>query len=155
MLSWNTSRLCIPIYVALLMMTEPTRSDIPKITIEDTATRELGIVKNRTDLMQLSGKRVRVIGYYTSQTRNPGATANTAEYDGTYIRAQIVLEDGAVVSIFPSWLKQSLRSVDEATKYTGKIVEVSGKVEFEAGSRIDTKKRESFIELQSLKSIDK
>jgi hypothetical protein len=154
-LIYRTCGLFLATGITLLMMTEPTRSDILKVAIEDTSIRELGIVKNRTDLMRLSGKRVKVVGYYTSQARNPGSTANTIEFQGMYIRSQIVLEDGTVISIFPSWLKQSLRSAEEATKYTGKIVEVSGKVEFEATSRIDTKTRESFIELQSLKPIDK
>ncbi|WP_082127420.1 hypothetical protein [Calothrix sp. 336/3] len=111
---------------------------------------ELKIVRNREDLMGLSGKKVKLVGYYTSQSYKPQVTGNP-DFQGVYIKSQIVLEDGTVVNIFPSWNKQSLRSPSEAQKYTGKIVQGIGVVEFEATSRmINSQIRESVIYLEEL-----
>ncbi len=110
------------------------------------------IVKNRQQLIESSGRSVKLVGYYTSQSRKPDV-ANTIDFKGNYIKAQIVLEDGTVVHIFPSWLKQSLRLPDEATKYTGRIVAATGKVEFESAVSFDPSYRESFINLTQLQLV--
>jgi hypothetical protein len=84
---------------------------------------ELGLVKNRADLIRLSGKKVKLVGHYTAKIwkTSPSTTGNP-DFRGLYIKSQIVLEDGTEVSIFPSWNKQSLRSKRSISrlKYDGK-----------------------------------
>jgi hypothetical protein len=145
----------LSIGLASIVAIEPTRSDIPNLAPRETAIGALGLVKNRADLMRLSGKQVKIVGYYTSQSSQPGIDANTIGFKGAYIKSQIVLEDGTVVHIFPSWLKQSLRSSDEAAKYTGQIAEATGIIKFEAASGSSAIPRESFIELKELKLVNK
>ncbi|BAZ37484.1 hypothetical protein NIES4101_34070 [Calothrix sp. NIES-4101] len=111
---------------------------------------EQKIVRNRGDLASLNGKKVKLVGYYTSQSSKPTVTGNP-DFQGVYIKSQIVLEDGTVVHIFPSWNKQSLRSPSEVQKYKGKIVQGIGVVEFEVASKINSQTRESFINLEEFK----
>jgi hypothetical protein len=101
-------------------------------------------------LASLNGKKVKLIGYYTSQSSKPTFTGNP-DFQGVYIKSQIVLEDGTVVHIFPSWNKQSLRSPLEAQKYKGKILQAIGVIEFEVASSINSQTRESFINLEKFK----
>jgi len=150
---WFRVGLFLAVLISVEVVVGPTQSQVPKVMRGNTSIRELGVVRNRIDLLRLSGKHVKLVGYYTSQAWKPGINANTIEFQGTYIQSQIVLEDGTVIRIFPSWLKQSLRSSDEVAKYQGKIVEASGTIEFEAVSEISSKNRESFINLQELKIV--
>ncbi|MBW4599692.1 MAG: hypothetical protein KME29_08760 [Calothrix sp. FI2-JRJ7] len=112
---------------------------------------KLKIVRNREDLARSNGKKVKFVGYYISQSSKPKFPGNP-NFKGVYIKSQIVLEDGTIVHIFPSWNKQSLRSPSEAEKYKGKIVEAIGVAEFEITSRINPQIRESFINLEELKN---
>lgn len=111
---------------------------------------KLKIVRNREDLASLNGKKVKLIGYYTSQSSKPTVAGNP-DFQGVYIKSQIVLEDGTVVHIFPSWNKQSLRSPLEAKKYKSKILQAIGVIEFEVASSINSQTRESFINLEEFK----
>ena len=128
---------------------EPTQNKILNIVAGDPGSIELSIVKNRTDLMQSIGKRVKLVGYYVSQSWNPGMASNTFEFKGIYNASQIILEDGTVISIFPSGQKQSLRSVDEVNKYKGKIVQAMGVIK--SDNRL--KSSEFFIDLKKLKLL--
>jgi hypothetical protein len=116
-------------------MVEQTHSQ--EVNNPEAATNELGLVKNRVDLIRLNGKKVKIVGKYTSKSHKPSPTqTGIINFQGLYIKSQIVLEDGTIVSIFPSWNKQSLRSASEVKKYQGQIVEAIGMVEFEATSSI-------------------
>ncbi|WP_041739387.1 hypothetical protein [Calothrix sp. PCC 6303] len=140
--------LCLPTILScsLLIASKPSNSQIPK----EASMVELKIVRNREDLASLNGKKVKLVGYYTSQSSKPTVTGNP-DFKGVYIKSQIVLEDGTVVHIFPSWNKQSLRSPLEMQKYKGKIVQGIGVVEFEVASSINSQTRESFINLEEFK----
>jgi hypothetical protein len=89
---------------------------------------ELDIVKTKSDLIQFSGLRVQVIGRYVSQTRPAPAVTSSIDFKGNYTTANIVLEDGTKLPIFPTYNKQSLRSPEEVKAYEGKIVKVVGKI---------------------------
>jgi hypothetical protein len=146
--NWIAFCLCLPTILSCSMFiaSEPGNSEIPK----EASMGKLKIVRNREDLAGLNGKKVKLVGYYTSQSSKPTVTGNP-DFQGVYIKSQIVLEDGTVVHIFPSWNKQSLRSPLEAQKYKGKIVQGIGVVEFEVASSINSQTRESFIYLKEFK----
>jgi hypothetical protein len=84
----------------MLIASKPSNSEIPK----EASMEELKIVRNREDLASLNSKKVKLVGYYTSQSSKPTVTGNP-DFQGVYIKSQIVLEDGTVVHIFPSWNK--------------------------------------------------
>jgi hypothetical protein len=146
--NWITLCLCLPTILSctMLIASKPSNSEIPK----EASMVALKIVRNREDLASLNGKKVKLVGYYTSQSSKPTVTGNP-DFQGVYIKSQIVLEDGTVVNIFPSWNKQSLRSPSEVQKYKGKIVQGIGVVEFEVASSINFQTRESFINLEEFK----
>jgi hypothetical protein len=150
--NWITLCLCLPTILSctILIASEPSNSEIPKVNYREASMEELKIVRNREDLASLNGKKVKLVGYYTSQSSKPTVTGNP-DFQGVYIKSQIVLEDGTVVHIFPSWNKQSLRSPLEAQKYKSKIVQGIGVVEFEVVSIINSQTRESFINLEEFK----
>jgi hypothetical protein len=150
--NYLTLGLCLPIIlsVSMLIVSEPSHSKPPKLNNRSTSMNQLEVVKNRADLARLSGKKVKLVGYYTSQSEQPKVTGNP-DFKGVYIKSQIVLEDGTVVHIFPSWNKQSLRSASEVENYQGKIVEATGIIEFAATSSVNSQIRESFINLEELK----
>jgi hypothetical protein len=150
--NWIAFCLCLPTILScsMLIASKPSNSEIPKVNHRKTSMEELKIVRNREDLASLNGKKVKLVGYYTSQSSKPTVTGNP-DFKGVYIKSQIVLEDGTVVHIFPSWNKQSLRSPLEVEKYKGKIVQGIGVVEFEVVSRINSQTRESFINLEEFK----
>jgi hypothetical protein len=130
---------------------QSSHAEIPKINNIEAIMSKLKIVRNREDLARSNGKKVKFVGYYISQSSKPKFPGNP-NFKGVYIKSQIVLEDGTIVHIFPSWNKQSLRSPSEAEKYKGKIVEAIGVAEFEITSRINPQIRESFINLEELKN---
>jgi hypothetical protein len=145
--------LYLPVMISfsILVMVEQTHSQ--EVNNPEAATNELGLVKNRVDLIRLNGKKVKIVGKYTSKSHKPSPTqTGIINFQGLYIKSQIVLEDGTVISIFPSWNKQCLRSASEVEKYQGQIVEAIGMVEFEATSSINSKIRESFINLEKLQA---
>ena len=79
--------------------------------------------------------------------------SNTFEFKGIYNAAQIILQDGTLISIFPPGQKQSLRSADEVNKYKGKIVEAIGVVNLDTKSVDRPKSPEFFIDLKELKLV--
>lgn len=145
--------LCISTILSfyILIFGEPTHSEILKLNNSETTMNQLKTVRNREDLTHCKGKKVKLVGYYTSQSSQPKVTGNP-DFQGVYIKSQIVLEDGTVVNIFPSWNKQSLRPALEAENYKGKIVEAIGIVEVEATFTINSPTKESFINLEELKN---
>jgi hypothetical protein len=153
-LRWLALGLCLPAMLSfyILVMVKPTHSQ--EVNNQKAGTNELGLVKNHVDLIRLNGKKVKLVGYYTSQSRKPSPTqTGIINFKGLYIKSQIVLEDGIIISIFPSGNKESLRSASEADKYRGQIVEAIGVVAFEATSNINYKARESFINLEKLQAV--
>ncbi|MEA5572837.1 hypothetical protein [Calothrix sp. UHCC 0171] len=149
--NWIAFWLCLSTILScsILIASAPSNSEIPKVNHREASMEELKIVKNREDLAALSGKKVKLVGYYTSQSSKPQVTGNPG-FRGVYIKSQIVLEDGTVIHIFPSWNKQSLRSPSEVENHQGKIVTAIGIVEYTAISRINSQTRESFINLEEL-----
>jgi hypothetical protein len=146
--------LCLSIVISSSeMVIEPTQAQVLNITAGSASANKLSIVKNRIDLMRLSGQEVKLVGYYVSQSWKPGINANTVEFKGEYHVSQIVLEDGTSISIFPPGQKQSLRSSDEATTYQGKIVEAIGMIKFEEMSDKNSRSGGSFINLRQLKLV--
>ena len=133
---------------------ELTQNKSLNVVADNPAVIELRTIKNGTDLLQSNGKRIKLIGYYISQSWNPGMASNTFEFKGLYNASQIVLEDGTVVSIFPPSQKQSLRSTDEVNKYKGKIVEAIGVVNVETKSVNLPKFPQFFIDLKELKMVE-
>lgn len=107
----------------------------PKISQE-----ELDTVRTKSDLIlfqrryanEFVNRRVRVIGTYQSTTRKPtpGLTGNP-NFQGTYTTVNILLADGTKIPIFPTYNKQSLRSPEEVKIYTGKIVNVVGRIKLQ------------------------
>lgn len=130
---------------------QPSDAEISKVNNIEATMSELEIVRNREGLARLNGKKVKLVGYYMSQSSKPRFPGNP-NFKGDYIKSQIVLEDGTIVHIFPSWNKQSLRSPSEAEKYRGKIVEAIGAIQFEITSSINLQIKESFINLEELKN---
>jgi hypothetical protein len=110
-------------------------SSMPKRSQEDLDT-----VKTKSDAIEflfrksspLEHGRIRVIGTYKSisRTPTPGSTGNP-NFQGTYTTASILLVDGTEIPIFPTYNKQSLRSTEEVKIYTGKIVNVIGRIELQ------------------------
>ncbi len=144
--------LCLSIASSPILAVEPTLFQVINTTAEDTAKPKLSLVKNRVDLIRLSGQEVKLVGYYVSQSWKPGINANTVEFKGEYTVSQIVLEDGTLVSIFPPGQKQSLRSSDEVNKHLGRIVEAIGIIEFKETSSNNPRSM-SFINLKTIKTI--
>jgi hypothetical protein len=130
-----------------------TQNKILNITAGNPAAIELSTVKNRTDLLQSNGRLIKLIGYYVSQSWNPGMASNTFDFKGIYNVSQIVLEDGTLISIFPHGQKQSLRFADEVNKCKGKIVEAIGVVKSDTKSADRSKSPEFFIDLKELKLV--
>ncbi|BBC27021.1 hypothetical protein [Pseudanabaena sp. ABRG5-3] len=102
---------------------------------------ELDIVKTKSDLMQFNDRRVQVIGRYVSRTRPAPAITSSIDFKGNYITANIVLEDGTEVPIFPTYNKQSLRSLAEVKAYDGKIVKVVGKINLDRDQQLNPDQR--------------
>ncbi|OLP15870.1 hypothetical protein BST81_23890 [Leptolyngbya sp. 'hensonii'] len=107
------------------------------------------IVRTRADLKRFDQQRVRLLGRYErfqpprstrpSSSSRPEIEPMTGIADfkpvsRPYGPAQIVLQDGWRVFIFPLWNKQSLRSPDELEDYDAKNVEVIGIVQWEQGN---------------------
>jgi hypothetical protein len=97
---------------------------------------ELDVVKTKSDLAQFNNRRVQVIGRYVSHSRPTPAITSSIDFKGTYTTANIVLEDGTEIPIYPTHLKQSLRSPDEVKTYDGKIVKVVGKISLDPNQKI-------------------
>ncbi|WP_242046337.1 MULTISPECIES: hypothetical protein [Calothrix] len=137
--------------LAIFIDIQPSTSNVSQKSNQQAENHTLEIVKNRADLIRLHNQRVKIIGNYTSTSRKPNPQlTGIPGFAGLYIKAQIVLEDGTKVSIFPSWNKQSLRSPEEVEKYNDKIVEAIGVVQFEAKIFPNSSTSESFIELTQL-----
>ncbi|MFN6501926.1 MAG: hypothetical protein RMX65_033740 [Nostoc sp. DedQUE01] len=110
------------------------------------------MLARRVDLVRLNGETVKLIGRYISRTWKPDPKfTGIPGFQGLYVKAQILLEDGTEVSIFPSWNKQSLRSPDEAEEYNHQMVEALGVVHFEATPTPNSQIREWFINLAQLR----
>jgi hypothetical protein len=121
------------------------------VIYQETAENQLEIVKTRGDLVRLNGEKVKLIGRYISRTWKPdGKFTGIPGFQGIYIKALIILEDGMEVSIFPSWNKQSLRSPEETEKYNHQMVEAVGVVQFEGTLTPNSQIRESYINLTQL-----
>ncbi len=146
-LSINISIMC-----SIFTVVNPAESKVSQLSNEETAGNELEIVKTRSDLIRLNGQKVKVIGRYVSRTWKPDPRfTGILGFQGLYVKAHILLEDGEEVSIFPSGNKQSLRSPDEAEEYNHQMVEAVGVVQFEATLTTNSQIRESFISLTQLK----
>jgi hypothetical protein len=89
---------------------------------------ELDIVKTKSDLIRFNDRRVQLVGRYVSKTKPAPVITSSLDFRGNYITANIVLEDGTEVPIFPTYNKQSLRSLEEVKAYDGKVVKVVGKI---------------------------
>lgn len=132
---------------------EPTLNKTSNIVSSNPASIEPITVKSRAELLKSNGKRIKLIGYYVSQSWNPGTASNTIDFKGRYNASQIILEDGEVISIFPSGHKQSLRSADEVNKYKGKLIEAIGVVKPKTKSADRPQAPEFFIDLKELKLV--
>jgi len=97
---------------------------------------ELDVVKTKSDLNRFNNRRVQVIGRYVSHISPAPAITSSIDFKGTYTTANIVLEDGTEIPIYPTHLKQSLRSPDEVKTYNGKIVKVVGKISLDPDQKI-------------------
>jgi hypothetical protein len=72
-----------------------------------------------------------------SQTRPAPAVTSSIDFKGSYTTANIVLEDGTKLPIFPTYNKQSLRSPEEVKSYDGKIVKVVGKITLDRNQNLN------------------
>jgi hypothetical protein len=99
---------------------------------------ELDIVKTKSDLTRFNNRRVQVIGRYVSHSSPAPAITSSIDFKGIYTTANIVLEDGTKIPIYPTHLKQSLRSPDEVKTYDGKIVKVVGKISLDRDQKLNT-----------------
>jgi hypothetical protein len=102
---------------------------------------ELDIVKTKFDLLQFDDRRVQLIGRYVSKTKPAPSITSSLDFKGNYITANIVLEDGTEVPIFPTYNKQSLRSPEEVKAYDGKVVKVVGKINVGRNRSLDPDQR--------------
>lgn len=99
----------------------------------------MNVVKDRISLIRLKGQKVRLVGYYVSQTTKADPqTANNVGFTGEHRTSQIVLEDGTIVSVFPIGDKQFLRPAEEVSQYQGKIIEAVGVVDFNSETKKNT-----------------
>jgi hypothetical protein len=98
---------------------------------------ELDIVKTKSDLAQFNNRRVQVIGRYVSHSIPAPAITSSIDFKGTYTTANIVLEDGTEIPIYPTHLKQSLRSPEEVKAYDGRIVKVVGQISLEQDQKLN------------------
>ncbi|GBO51776.1 hypothetical protein APA_2647 [Pseudanabaena sp. lw0831] len=98
---------------------------------------ELDVVKTKSDLAQFDNRRVQVIGRYVSHSRPAPAITSSLDFKGTYTTANIVLEDGTEIPIYPTYLKQSLRSPEEVKTYDGKIVKVVGQINLDREQKLN------------------
>ena len=99
---------------------------------------ELDIVKTKSDLTRFNNRRVQVIGRYVSHSSPAPAITSSIDFKGIYTTANIVLEDGTKIPIYPTHLKQSLRSPDEVKTYNGKIVKVVGQISLDRDQKLNT-----------------
>jgi hypothetical protein len=90
---------------------------------------ELDVVKTKADLIRFSDRRVEVVGRYVSHSTPAPAITNSIDFKGAYTTANIVLEDGTEIPIYPTYLKQSLRSPEEVKTFEGKIVKAIGHIQ--------------------------
>ncbi|CAN1209335.1 hypothetical protein TUMEXPCC7403_03865 [Tumidithrix helvetica PCC 7403] len=99
---------------------------------------DLGVVKNKADLIRLNTQRVRLIGRYISRSSPAPEYSNSISRKPVpYIRANIVLADGTEVSIFSPYLKQSLRSPTEVKEFEGKTVEAVGQIQIDPDRQLN------------------
>ncbi len=98
---------------------------------------ELDVVKTTSDLAQLNNRRVQVIGRYVSHSNPAPAITSSIDFKGNYTTANIVLEDGTEIPIYPTHLKQSLRSPEEVKAYDGKIVKVVGQIDLDQDQKLN------------------
>jgi hypothetical protein len=101
---------------------------------------ELDVVKTKSDLARFNNRRVQMIGRYVSHSRPSPAISSSINFKGTYTTANIVLEDGTEIPIYPAHLKQSLRSPEEVKTYDGKIVKVVGQLSLEQDKNLNPNK---------------
>ncbi|MCF2148861.1 hypothetical protein IQ276_021015 [Desmonostoc muscorum LEGE 12446] len=142
----------ISIICSVFTVVNPAQSKVPQLNNGETTGNELEIVKTRADLVRLNGQKVKLIGRYISRSWKPDPKfTGIPGFQGLYIKAHIILEDGVEVNIFPSWNKQSLRSPEEAEEYNHQMVEAVGVVQFEATLTPNSQIRESFINLAQLR----
>jgi hypothetical protein len=98
---------------------------------------ELDVVKTKSDLAKFNDRRVQVIGRYVSHSKPSPAITSSIDFKGTYTTANIVLEDGTEIPIYPTYLKQSLRSPEEVKTYDGKIVKVVGQIKLDRDQKLN------------------
>lgn len=99
---------------------------------------ELDVVKTKSDLARFNNRRVQVIGRYVSHSKPAPAITSSIDFKGTYTTANIVLEDGTEIPIYPTYFKQSLRSPAEVKTYDGKIVKVVGQISLDRDQKLNT-----------------
>ncbi|WP_427157393.1 hypothetical protein ACQFX9_17915 [Aliinostoc sp. HNIBRCY26] len=146
------SGLTISTIFSIFAEVELTQSQVPQLSNSKSPAKKLEIVKKRADLIRFNGQKVKLIGRYTSKAWKPDPRfTGIPDFQGMYIKSQIVLEDGTLVSVFPSWNKQSLRSPDEAEDYNQKNVTAIGVVKFAAKPYPTAPTSESFINLVQLR----
>jgi hypothetical protein len=109
---------------------------------------ELDVVKTKADLIRFKDRRVVAIGRYQSHTRQAPDRAGIIGFKGNYITANIVLEDDTEIPIYPTYLKQSLRSPDEVKAFEGKIVKAIGLIQTETAPSSES--RIAFIGLDGI-----
>lgn len=116
----------------------------------EVLTEELDIVKTKSDLIRFNNRRVQVIGRYVSYSRPAPAMTSSIDFKGTYTTANIVLDDGTEIPIYPTYLKQSLRSSQEVKTYEGQTVKVIGKIQFERDRSISSDQKSTFVSFDGL-----
>jgi hypothetical protein len=114
-----------------------------KLTVTETADRpirkdiedilpKIQRVRTKEDIKLLDGQKVKVVGTYRRMylpvSARPGAKTVPTQ------KAEIVLEDGAEVFIYPLWDKRSQRTDKELEKNEGKKIEISGTILNEQGN---------------------
>jgi hypothetical protein len=112
---------------------------------------KLDIVKTKSDLIRYDDRRVKIIGRYVSHSRKaPAENTGIIGFKGTYLTANIRLEDGTEIPVFPTYNKMSLRSTQEAKAYEGKTITVVGKIQIDRDRTLNPHQRSTFVSIDGI-----